>query len=102
MQSQSHTGVARSPLSRKDGGSSVATGRGSSILYRRARMKKIGSFILAGLLFFAGPRITSSQSEDPSELFLKAYMTAQQGEKLEHEGQFKAALAKYRFAGSVL
>lgn len=29
-------------------------------------------------------------------------MTAQQGEKLEHENQFKAALAKYRFAGSLL
>ncbi len=81
---------------------SVATGRGPVILYRRARMKKIGSFILAGLLFFAGPKSIFSQSDDPSELFLKAYMTAQQGEKLEHEGQFKAALAKYRFAGSIL
>src|SRR5260370_20314150 len=29
-------------------------------------------------------------------------MTAQQGEKLEHDNQFKAALAKYRFAGSLL
>ncbi len=29
-------------------------------------------------------------------------MTSQQGEKLEHENQFKAALAKYRFAGSLL
>ena len=29
-------------------------------------------------------------------------MTAQQGEKLEHENQFKPALAKFRFAGSLL
>ena len=29
-------------------------------------------------------------------------MTAQQGEKLEHENQFNAALAKYRFAGSLI
>src|SRR5437868_14914451 len=29
-------------------------------------------------------------------------MTSQQGEKLEHENQFKAALSKYRFSGSVL
>src|SRR5204863_8773556 len=40
--------------------------------------------------------------DDPSEIFLKAYMTAQQGEKLEHENQLKAALAKYRFAGSLI
>src|SRR5437868_3060932 len=29
-------------------------------------------------------------------------MTSQQGEKLEHENQFKAALSKYRFSGSLL
>jgi len=44
----------------------------------------------------------TAESDDPSETFLKAYMTAQQGEKLEHENQFKAALAKYRFAGSLI
>ena len=65
-------------------------------------MKKIGSIFLAGffLCFALGP--LRAQSDDPSEMFLKAYMTAQQGEKLEHENQFKAALAKYRFAGSLL
>src|ERR1700739_8845 len=65
-------------------------------------MKKIGSILLAGffLCFALGP--LWSQSEDPSEVFLKAYMTAQQGEKLEHENQFKAALSKYRFAGSLI
>src|SRR2546426_4565624 len=64
-------------------------------------MKKIGSIFLAGffLCFALGLR---AQSDDPSEVFLKAYMTAQQGEKLEHDNQFKAALAKYRFAGSLL
>src|SRR6476619_3909675 len=29
-------------------------------------------------------------------------MTAQQGEKLEHDNQFQGALAKFRFAGSLL
>src|SRR5438105_15961497 len=29
-------------------------------------------------------------------------MTSQQGEKLEHENQLAAALAKYRFAGSLI
>src|SRR5262249_51048912 len=38
----------------------------------------------------------------PSEIFLKAYMTAQQAEKLERENQFKLALSKFRFAGSML
>jgi Flp pilus assembly protein TadD/septal ring factor EnvC (AmiA/AmiB activator) len=65
-------------------------------------MKRIGLLILAGLLVVAPSAPVFSQSDDPSELFLKAYMTAQQGEKLEHENQFKAALAKYRFAGSLL
>lgn len=64
-------------------------------------MKRIGSLLIAGLFFFA-PFSVKAQSEDPSEIFLKAYMTAQQGEKLEHENQFKAALAKYRFAGSLI
>jgi len=43
-----------------------------------------------------------AQEVDPSEVFLKAYMTAQQGEKLEHENQLKPALSKFRFAGSML
>ena len=42
------------------------------------------------------------QQDDPSEIFLKAYLSAQQGEKLEHENQFKTALAKFRFAGSLI
>jgi myosin heavy subunit len=43
-----------------------------------------------------------AQQDDPSEIFLKAYLSAQQGEKLEHENRFKAALAKFRFAGSLI
>ena len=65
-------------------------------------MKKIGPFLFAGFFFFAVLPQLRSQSEDPSDIFLKAYMTAQQAEKLEHENQFKAALAKYRFAGSLI
>jgi Flp pilus assembly protein TadD/predicted nucleic acid-binding Zn-ribbon protein len=44
----------------------------------------------------------AAQADDPSETFLKAYMTSQQGEKLEHDNQLQAALAKFRFAGSLL
>jgi Flp pilus assembly protein TadD/septal ring factor EnvC (AmiA/AmiB activator) len=63
-------------------------------------MTRLGSLLLAGLLIAL---VTAqAQSDDPSETFLKAYMTAQQGDKLERDGQFTRALAKYRFAGSLL
>lgn len=65
-------------------------------------MKKIGLILLAGFFVSLCPAQLFAQADDPSEVFLKAYMTAQQGEKLEHDNQFKAALAKYRFAGSLL
>src|SRR5213593_3250628 len=65
-------------------------------------MKKIESILLATLVLCLAAPVLPAQSDDPSETFLKAYMTSQQGEKLEHENQFKAALAKYRFAGTLL
>src|ERR1700730_15606035 len=65
-------------------------------------MNKIGSALLIAFVFWIFAPVLSAQSDDPSDTFLKAYMTSQQGEKLEHENQFKAALAKYRFAGSLL
>lgn len=67
-------------------------------------MKKIGPILLAGFSFFLAAPVQQvrAQSDDPSETFLKAYMTSQQGEKLEHDNQFKAALVKFRFAGSLL
>src|SRR5216684_627704 len=80
----------------------VATQEGFAILPLAPVMKKIGPFLFAGFIFFAALPQLRSQSEDPSEIFLKAYMTSQQAEKLEHENQFKAALAKYRFAGSLI
>ncbi len=65
-------------------------------------MKKIGLLLLPVFAFVAQPLSSFAQESDPSEVFLKAYMTAQQGEKLEHENQLKPALAKFRFAGSLL
>ena len=53
-------------------------------------------------VFFLGFVCVFAQQDDPSEIFLKAYLSAQQGEKLEHENRFKAALAKFRFAGSLI
>ncbi len=41
-------------------------------------------------------------ANDPSEVFLKAYTSVQQAEKLEQEGKRAPALAKYRFAASLL
>src|SRR5213082_3009080 len=65
-------------------------------------MKKIGLILFAGFCLSLAPARLPAQSDDPSEVFLKAYMTSQQGEKLEHDNQFKAALAKFRAAGSLL
>jgi Flp pilus assembly protein TadD len=65
-------------------------------------MNKIRLILLAASLFCIATPLSPAQSDDPSDTFLKAYMTAQQGEKLEHENQFSAALAKYRFAGTLL
>jgi predicted nucleic acid-binding Zn-ribbon protein len=81
---------------------SIATGRRWFIVRPLFRMKKIGLILLAGYLALSVGSQIQAQSDDPSEVFLKAYMTSQQGEKLEHDNQFKAALAKYRFAGSLL
>jgi Flp pilus assembly protein TadD len=65
-------------------------------------MKRIGSILLTGLFLISASSRLPAQSDDPSDIFLKAYMTSQQGEKLEHENQFKAALAKYRSAGAMI
>jgi len=73
----------------------------SIIIAPHLRMKRIGSILFTGLFFLALNQF-AAQRDDPSEIFLKAYMTAQQGEKFEHDNQFKTALAKYRFAGSLI
>ena len=65
-------------------------------------MKRIGSILLAGFFLLLTSGRLLAQSDDPNEIFLKAYMTSQEGENLEHDNQFKAALAKYRFAGSLI
>src|SRR4029453_8243588 len=57
---------------------------------------------LAALFFFASTMLVVAQQDDPSEIFLKAYLSAQRGEKLEREDRYKNALAKYRFAGSLI
>jgi len=80
----------------------VATHTPFVIIRTPRAMKKIGSILLATFVFCLAAPVLTAQSDDPSETFLKAYMTSQQGEKLEHENQFNAALAKYRFAGSLL
>ena len=58
--------------------------------------------LLTCLFCAAFTSILPAQQDDPSEIFLKAYLSAQQAEKLEHENRFKNALAKFRFAGSLI
>jgi len=65
-------------------------------------MRRVGSAFLATLFFLLLIIPLSAQQDDPSDIFLKAYLSAQQGEKLEHENRFKTALAKFRFAGSLI
>src|SRR5213079_2112062 len=65
-------------------------------------MRRGGAALLALVLFVGATRVLVGQQDDPSEVFLKAYLSAQQGQKLEHENRFKTALAKYRFAGSLI
>jgi Flp pilus assembly protein TadD len=65
-------------------------------------MNKIGLALIPVLLLCGPLRTVCAEEVDPSEVFLKAYMTAQQGERLERENQFQPALSKFRFAGSML
>jgi len=67
----------------------------------RHRAKRAGAALFT-LFFFLSAAVVVGQQDDPSEIFLKAYLSAQQGEKLERENRFKTALAKYRFAGSLI
>jgi hypothetical protein len=82
-------------VERKSAGSLIiiSPGRGA----RRAALA-----LLASLVFLLLTVPLSAQVDDPSEIFLKAYLSAQQGAKLEHENRFKTALAKYRFAGTLI
>ncbi|MBS0658221.1 MAG: tetratricopeptide repeat protein [Verrucomicrobia bacterium] len=62
------------------------------------------SLLLVALCLALLPGMLPAQADadDPSELFLKAFTSVQQGEKLERDGKFKAAVSKYRFAASLL
>src|SRR5436853_1030038 len=97
------TGVAHSPLLLEAMPHRFVATHIPFVIIRTPRsMKKIGPILLAAVVFCLASPLLTAESDDPSETFLKAYMTAQQGEKLEHENQFKAALAKYRFAGTLI
>ena len=68
----------------------------------RYRMRRPFGVLLVFFFFLGVTHVLVGQQDDPSEIFLKAYLSAQQGEKLEHENRSKTALAKYRFAGSLI
>jgi Flp pilus assembly protein TadD len=68
----------------------------------RRHTRRTGSVLLALFSFLLATDLLVGERDDPSEIFLKAYLSAQQGAKLEHENRFKTALAKYRFAGSLI
>lgn len=66
------------------------------------RITRSGTAGLALFFLLSVTGIAWGQQDDPSDIFLKAYLSAQQGEKLERQDRFKTALAKYRFAGSLI
>jgi Flp pilus assembly protein TadD len=66
------------------------------------RLMPCGTVGVAVVFFFFATVLAVAEQDDPSEIFLKAYLSAQQGEKLERQDRFKTALAKYRFAGSLI
>ncbi len=65
-------------------------------------VRRVSRALLVCLFSAVFVGVLPAQEDDPSDVFLKAYLSAQQGEKLEHENRFKAALAKFRFAGSLI
>jgi Flp pilus assembly protein TadD len=65
-------------------------------------MRRAAAFWLAAVFFLTATMRAVAPQDDPSEIFLKAYLSAQQGEKFERQDRFKTALAKYRFAGSLI
>src|SRR5436190_3298562 len=67
-----------------------------------SRVRRDASAFRTDLCFLLLIIPRSAQQDDPSEILLKAYLSAQQGEKLERENRFKTALAKFRFAGSLI
>ncbi len=65
------------------------------------RAVRWAAFLLSALvLALSAP--AQQDNEDPSELFLKAFTSVQQGEKLERDGQIKLAISKFRFASTLL
>ena len=48
------------------------------------------------------PEADAVSTADPSKVFLDAFTSVQQGEKLEEDGKLRPALAKYRYAASLL
>ena len=75
--------------------------RSQCIVAPRTPIRRAGVASIT-LILFLRASVIFGQQDDPSEIFLKAYLSAQQGEKLEHQDRFKTALAKYRFAGSLI
>jgi Flp pilus assembly protein TadD len=54
------------------------------------------------LLAVAAPGQLHAQAADTSDLFLNAYMANEQGQQLESSGDTQRALAKYKYAASLL
>ena len=63
-------------------------------------MRQIVLLLFVCLAFTA--QSARSQSSDPGDLFVSAYMSVQAGEKAEQAGNSKEAISKYRYAAQIL
>lgn len=64
---------------------------------------RLPSFVIIVALFcLALAPATRAQSSDPGQIFLSAFMSSEEAEKLEAQGSFRPALAKFRYAGSII
>jgi len=66
-------------------------------------MMEIGSILLAGFFFLlAAGYLRGQPGRSERNFFLKPTCRPSKAEKLETENRLKTALAKYRFAGSLI
>ena len=65
-------------------------------------MRLLSVFFLALSLVLGFTPARAAAANDPGDLFVNAYMSVQQGEKLEQSGNLKGALTKLRYAATVL
>ena len=74
----------------------------TAVMFSPVPLRNFASSCAVLLCLLGASLAPAQESEDPSEVFLKAFTSVQQGEKFEKDGSYKFALSKYRFAASLI